>query len=55
MKESWEVIRLVYLIESTGQLLFEGGWGCQPFWLVEAYERYRVESFKRLKEKNDGR
>jgi len=54
LKESWEVIRLVYLIESTGQLLFEGGWGAQPFWLVEAYERYRIESFKRLKETNDG-
>mgnify|MGYP001611060842 FL=1 len=47
--ETWEVIRLVSLIEDTKVLLHEGGWGNQPAWLVEAFEIFKSESVKRLK------
>ena len=47
--ETWEVIRLVYLIEDTKVLLHEGGWGNQPAWLVEVFEIFKGESVKRLK------
>ena len=42
-EETAELMRVVFMIDSTGQLLFEGGWADQPFWLVEAYEIYRTE------------
>ena len=41
--ETAELMRTVFLIDSTGCLLFEGGWADQPLWLVEAYEIYRTE------------
>ena len=41
--ETWEVLRLVYLIEDTKVLLHGGGWGNQPVWLVEAYEIFKSE------------
>lgn len=47
--ETWEVIRLAYLIEDTKVLLYGGGWGDQPAWLVEAYEIFKGETAKRLK------
>jgi len=42
--ETWEVIRLGYLIEDTKVLLYGGGWGDQPTWLVEAFEIFKSES-----------
>jgi len=54
--ETWEVIRLGYLIEDTKvllygggwgdqpTLLYGGGWGDQPTWLVEAFEIFKSES-----------
>lgn len=53
-EETLEVIRLVSLIDASGHLLHEGGWGGQPFWLLEAYEIYRNERARFQKEKNDG-
>ncbi len=42
-EETAGIMRVVFLLDSTGQLLFEGGWADQPFWLAEAYEIYRSE------------
>jgi len=50
-----EIIRLVFLVDWAGHLLYEGGWGGQPAWLVEAYEVFRSESARYLKERSDGR
>lgn len=52
--ETAAVVRLVYLLDSTGHLLFTGGWAMQPYWLVEAYEIFKCES-ARAKEKENGR
>ncbi len=43
-------MRLVYLVEDTSLLLYGGGWGDQPFWLVEAFEIYKYEAHKFIKE-----
>lgn len=55
--ETWEVIRLVYMMESTGHLYYEGGLSEQPFWLIEAMELYKSEDYKeqtRTREKKNG-
>lgn len=49
--ETVEVIRLVYLVDSSGSFLYEGGLGAQPAWLIEAYELYQVERARSIKEK----
>ena len=51
--ETWEVIRLVYLIEDTKILLHGGGWGNQPAWLVEAYTVFKNESATELRKARD--
>lgn len=51
--ETYELIRLVYLINESGVLLHEGGWGNQPYWLIEAYEIYKVETAQHLKSLRD--
>lgn len=53
-EETSGVIRLIYLMDATGHLLFSGGWATQPFWLAEAYEVFKCES-ARVKEKENGR
>ena len=53
--ETWEIIRLCYLIEDTHVLLFGGGWGDQPVWLVETYGIYKSESATEIKRMRDGR
>lgn len=45
-RETHEIIRLIYLIEDTKELLFDGGWANQPYWLVEAFEIYKAEYIK---------
>jgi hypothetical protein len=49
--DTWDITQLVYLIESSGHLLHSGGWGNQPFWLVEAYRLFKRE---RAKDGNTG-
>jgi hypothetical protein len=49
-----ELMRLCFFIEETGNLLYEGGWGGQPYWLIEAYEVCRREAIRLQKEKRDG-
>jgi len=49
-----ELMRLVYLIDGSGRLLHAGGWGAQPFWLVEAYGIYKSEAVKEVKDKSNG-
>lgn len=53
-EESSEVMRLVFLVEDTGALLYGGGWGSQPCWLAEAFEIYRTErgAFQKRLDKN---
>lgn len=52
--ETFELIRVVYLLESSGRLFFDGGWADQPYWLVEAYEIYKMETFEYLKGRKNG-
>lgn len=49
--ETVEIIRLVYLVDSIGSFLHAGGIGAQPAWLVEAYELYKLERSRSMKEK----
>lgn len=46
--ESWDIVRLVYLVSESGCLLNNGGWAGQPAWLVEALEIYRTETTRSL-------
>ena len=48
-----EMMNLVFLVGDTGHLLHQGGWAEQPAWLVEAYQIYRVENARRLKDIDD--
>jgi len=52
--DTLDLIRVIYLIESSGRLFFDGGWSDQPHWLVEAYEIYKRESFEYLKGRKNG-
>ncbi len=47
--DTFEVIGIVYLTESSGTLYFGGGWADQPHWLVEAYGIYKRERYEYLK------
>ena len=47
-EETQELMRLCFLIDETKQLLYGGGWGGQPVWLVEAFEVYKVEILRHL-------
>lgn len=49
--ETSRLMRMVFLIDGTGHLPFSGGWADQPYWLVEAFEVYKIESARALKEK----
>jgi hypothetical protein len=49
--ETVEIVRLVYLVDSSGSFLHEGGIGAQPAWLIEAYELYKVERARSMKDK----
>ena len=50
--DTWEIIRLVYLIDDSKILLHAGGWGDQPAWLVEAVELYKIETAKKVSDGN---
>ena len=51
-EETWQLIRLVHLIDTSGHLLHSGGWANQPQWLVEAYEIYKQECNREAKRGN---
>ncbi len=42
--ETWEILRMVYIVRHYGHLPFDGGWGNQPYWFVEAMEIFQVET-----------
>lgn len=42
--ESVELMNICYLIDSSGVLLFSGGWHNQPAWLWEAFRIYKIET-----------
>ncbi len=44
--ETSDILRLVFLMDETGVLLNEGGWGAQPYWLVEAFEIFKTERIR---------
>jgi hypothetical protein len=46
-------MRLVYLMDGSDTLLHPGGWGAQPYWLVEAHEIYKSETFREIKDKDN--
>ncbi len=48
-----EMMRLVYLMDGSGSLIHPGGWGAQPYWLIEAHEIYKSETFKELKDEGN--
>lgn len=52
-EETFDVMRCVFLMESSGGLYFEGGLADQPCWLVEAYEICQLER-TRLAGERDG-
>ncbi len=43
-EDTWEIIRMIRLMEHTGRLPLDGGWADQPYWFVEAYGIYLEES-----------
>ncbi|VAW37799.1 hypothetical protein MNBD_DELTA02-725 [hydrothermal vent metagenome] len=49
-RDTVELMRLVYLIDGSKGLLYSGGWGDQPAWLVEAVEAFRMETVGRTRE-----
>lgn len=49
--ETFDVIKLCFLISETRALFFEGGWADQPCWLVEAYRIYKTELSKAMERK----
>lgn len=44
--DTWEIIKLVYLIQGGQALLHAGGWGAQPFWLIEALNVFNRENME---------
>lgn len=48
--ETKEIIRLVYRVHETNRLLWPGEWGDQPPWLVDAYDIYKVELARKVKQ-----
>lgn len=48
-----DMIRAVFLAESSGKLLYGGGWGDQPEWFIEAYEIYKAEARLEHKDGSD--
>lgn len=46
------IVQLVYMIDSTGHLLYEGGLANQPYWLIEAMDIYKRESSLKWQKEN---
>ena len=41
-------------MDVTGELLNSGGLGEQPYWLVEAYEIYKHEALREMRDRGNG-
>ncbi|MEK6792043.1 MAG: hypothetical protein AABY45_10135 [Deltaproteobacteria bacterium] len=52
-EESRELVRMVFLSEATGVLLYADGLGEQPYWFIEALETGGVERAAYLQRKRD--
>ncbi len=52
-RDTVEMMRLVYLVDDSKNLLHSGGWGDQPAWLVEAVEVFRMETVRRTGERKE--
>lgn len=50
--ETWELVSLVYLVNDSKRLLYQGEWGNQPYWLVEATKIYKAESARQIKKEH---
>ncbi len=48
--ETWDIVGMIYLMDDSSALLHPGGLGSQPAWLIQAYEIYRVESLRSVKD-----
>ncbi len=53
--ETREIMRLCILMDEVGLLLYGGGLGDQPMWLIEAYEIYKSEVISRIRGVNNER
>ena len=38
-----DLIEVVYLISDSHNLLYDGGWASQPYFVAEAYQLYKSE------------
>ena len=45
------MMRLAFLADTTGHLLYGGGLGAQPYWMIEALEILRAETARDFKKK----
>ena len=51
-EETFEVMKTVFMMESSGRLYLDGGLADQPCWVVEAFEIYQFEKARIAGEKN---
>jgi hypothetical protein len=54
-QETNELIRVLYLMDNTNQMFFEGSLNDQPYWLVEAYDIFKTETYYLQKMEADGK
>lgn len=54
-QETSELIRVLYLMDNTNQMFFEGSLNDQPYWLVEAYDIFKTETYYLQKMEADGK
>jgi len=52
--DTWEMMRLAYMVEDSKRLLHEGEWGMQPYWLIEAVEIYKAETARQMRKDHGG-
>jgi len=53
--DTWELVRLAYMVEDSKRLLYQGEWGAQPHWLVEAVEIYKAETARQMRKDHGGK
>lgn len=52
-EDTRDLMRLAFLVDDTKRLLYAGGWGDQPYWLIEAYEILKTESIRNAPKGSD--